>query len=91
MIVPLAVEILGIAHVEGVESSGQGALGLGDTNNVDVVGHQAVSPDIHGESLRIFTEPIEIAAVVGFGLEDRTVLIPPLHEVVGVSGEGNAG
>lgn len=62
-----------------------------DTDDMDMVGHQAISPDIHGEAGRIFAKPLEIAPVIGFRLEDRLLVMPPLHDVMRVSGEGNAG
>ena len=88
---PLAIEILGVAHVEGVESAGQGALGLGDAYEVDVVGHQAVGPNVHRVARGVFMEPVEVAAVIGLGLEDGLVVVPPLDDVMGVTDDSGAG
>ena len=87
----LPVKILGIAHMEGVEGAGQSPLGLGDADDVDMIGHKAVGPDIHGEPLRVFAEPIEISTVVGIVLEDRPIVISTLNDMVRESGNGDSG
>ena len=86
-----AIEILGIAHVEGVEGAGQGILGPGDADEMDVVGHKAVGPDVYSVSRLVFPQPIDIAAIIGLGLEDGLVVVPPLDDVVGVTDDGGAG
>jgi len=87
----LSVEILGVAHVESVESAGQGILDLGDADEVDMVGHQAVGPDVDRVARGVFLKPIEVAAIIGLGLEDELVIVPPLDDVVGVTDDGGAG
>jgi hypothetical protein len=58
---------------------------------VYVVWHKAVGPDLHGIARGIFLEPVEVAAVVGIGFENRLVAVPPLDDVVGVIDDGGAG
>ena len=87
----LTVEKLGIAHMERIEGPGKGPLGFGDADKVDVVGHQAVSPDSHSVAHGVFLEPVEVTAVIGLDLEDWLVVVPPLDDVVGVTDDDGAG
>ena len=88
---PLSIEILGVAHVERVEGAGQGPLDPGDANDMDMVGHQAVGPNINAVANGILVEPVEISSVVGIGLEDRPIVISTLNDMVRESGNGDSG
>lgn len=54
---PLALEILSIAHMDGVIGPSQSFLGLGDADQVDMIGHEAASPDVQGMTDGILLEP----------------------------------
>jgi len=75
----LVIEILRVAHVEGVQGLGQGIGVPGDADVVDVVAHQTLGPDGESELGHAFAEHIEVAAVVGVLLEDRLAVVAALE------------
>ena len=87
----LVVKILRIAHVESVQGFGQGIGIPGDTDILDMVAHQAVSPDRESEFGQAFAEHVEVAAVVGVLLEDRLAVVAALEDMVRISGSNGAG
>ena len=58
---------------------------------MDMVGHQAIGPHVHAVTLGILREPIEIAAIVLVGFENRLIMASPLDDMVGIAGDSRAG
>ena len=85
------VEILRVAHVEGVQGLAQGIGGPGDADEMDVVAHQAIGPDGESELGRAFAEHVKVAAVVRVLIEDRLAVIGELEHMMGISGGDGAG
>jgi hypothetical protein len=92
--IPFSVEILGIAHVKSVEGPGQSVLSLGDADKMHMIWHQTISPNLYTVSRGIFRKPADVASIIGFPVEYGLIVVPPLHEMVGIShdyGSGEAG
>lgn len=87
----LAIDVLGITHVRRIECLGQGPVRSGDTDDMNVIEHKAVGPDLHTITYFAFLEQIEVALVILAGIEDLLVIIPSLKDKVGVAGDGNTG
>lgn len=51
--VSLFVEILGISHVERIEGFRHGILSQGEADEMDMVVHQAIGPDLQGKFFSI--------------------------------------
>ena len=77
------VEVLGVTHVERVEGPGQTGFRMGDTDVVDVIGHQAIGPDLYGEALAVFGEPTEVDLVIASLFEHGVAVVSELEHVVG--------
>jgi hypothetical protein len=87
----LAVKVLRISHVEGVKTAGERPLGFGDTDKVDVIGHQAEGPDLKEKTGDVFSKPRKVATEIGIFLEDGLLVVPPLGDLMGVTDDGGAG
>ena len=83
--IPLAVEILGIEHVHGIECSGQRLLAAGNADNMDMVRHEAPGPYIEAVFGRKNGEGLQIPRIIAIFGEDGLPVIPPLRDVVGVT------
>jgi hypothetical protein len=88
---PLAVEILGIAHVQGIKGPRQGILGPRDTDEMDMVGHQAIGPNIDSVTTRVLMEPFQVSYIIGWRFEYELFGMPALDEMMRVSGDGGSG
>ena len=87
----LAVEVLGISHVEGIEGVGKPSLSLRDTNIVDMVPHQAVGPNLNEIAVGAFPQPGEVALKIAVLFKYRLPVVPALSDLVRVSYDGGAG
>jgi hypothetical protein len=85
------VEALGIAHVQGFQNLLQSIFCRGDQDQVNVIGHQAISRDFHLEFGRIFTEPSEIGLAVLIIKKHILAAVSALGDVVGQMGEDGSG
>jgi len=81
----LVVEVSGIFHVDGVQSSGERIRLLGNAHHVDMVRHEAVCPDLQIALGGILGEKIQVLSVISRSREDRLPVISPLCDVVWVS------
>ena len=89
-LLPLTVEILGIEHVDGIESSGQRLLASRDSNKMDVIRHEAVSPyfeAIFGGKSR---EQLNVPGIVPLFGKHGLPVIAPLRDVVGITNRNGA-
>jgi hypothetical protein len=82
---PLVVEVPGIFHMDGVQSSGERIRLLGNAYHVDMVRHEAVCPDVQIALGGILGEKIQVLSEISRFCEDRLPVIPPLCDVVRVS------
>jgi hypothetical protein len=58
---------------------------------MDMVGHQAVGPNIDTITDEVFLSQIKIAEIVDLGREDGPVEVPALDDVMGVADDSGAG
>jgi len=87
----LGMEIARVSHVDAVEYPGQGLLSMGDTDNMDMVRHQAESPDIQAVAEGVLSQPIEIANVVLTIIKDGLAVVAPLDDKVSEAVYGGTG
>lgn len=87
----LAVEVLGVFHVERVERPGERASDHRDADVMDVVPHQAVGPDLDGVAVGAFLEPGEVAPEIGLLFEDGLVVVATLGDLVRVPDDSGTG
>jgi len=80
-----AVKVLGIAHMEGIEIAGQSARCSGNADQMYMIGHEAIGPNIYRVAGGIFLEPVQIAPIVGVRRENWLIVVPPLDDMVRVS------
>jgi len=79
------VKMLRIHHVDGSKNARQGVLGAGNADDMDVVRHEAVGPDVKIVPPGIQGQQFQVAGVVIRLAENRLAVIAPLGNVVGVS------
>ena len=89
--VALAVEILGVEHVDGVEEPGQRLLPAGNGDQVDVIRHQAVGPDVEAVPGAEVGEQLQVSVVIARIGEDGLPVISPLRDVVGITNRNGSG
>lgn len=87
----LLVEILGISHMEGIEALGESPGEPRHADKVDVVRHQAISPDVNLITIGILLCQGEIILVIGRLFEDALSVVPSLGHLVGITDDGRAG
>jgi hypothetical protein len=85
------MKILGISHVEGVKAMSERPLGLGNANKMDVIAHQAVSPNFDGIAVFAFPKPGEVTPEIGILFENILLVVSPLGDLVGIIDDGGAG
>jgi hypothetical protein len=85
------VKILRIAHVQGVEATGERSFGFGDTDEVDVILHQAIGPDLDGIAVGAFPQQGKVAPEIGLLLKDPLTVVPLLGNLVRVADDGGTG
>jgi hypothetical protein len=71
--------------MESIERAGEAIFDLRNADEVGMVAHEAVSPDLDGIVQRIFLEPSEIEKVISFLLEDGLLVVPTLGNLMGVA------
>lgn len=86
-----AVIILGIAHVNGVKGARQGFFGRRNSDDVNMIGHQAVGQDLQMTPLGIFVHPRTVLQVIFFFLKDLLTIVAALSDVVRKIRDNNAG
>lgn len=88
--------------VTGIDSGGIAAVGVGDTaaqafrisghdDQVDMVGHQAPSPDLAAGLRQSNAQKITLGLIVGTTKETRFLPVSPLGDMVRKAGNDNAG
>jgi hypothetical protein len=86
-----SIEILREPAMDTPEKDSQGVLLRRHGNQVDVVGHQAVSENRDGRKARLLTQEIEINQTIGSGTEDELARGTALGDVVGRAGRNASG
>jgi hypothetical protein len=81
----LAVIVLGVLHMDGSKDARHGVIGTGDADDMDVVRHEAISPDFEVALPGILGEPFQIAGVILRHGEDGLPVIAPLGDVMGIT------
>ena len=81
----LLIVILGILHVNGVECSGKGIGGGRNADKVDMIWHEAISPDFEAILPGIQSEPLQIVGVIVRIAENTLAVITTLRNVVRVT------
>jgi hypothetical protein len=76
------VDILGIPHVKQIEGAGQGIFVDRHTDEVDMVAHEAIGPDLHSISLAVLFEPFEILQVISICPKYHLAIVATLGDVV---------
>lgn len=87
----LAVESLGIAHVERLENGLEPCFGPGNRHQMDVITHQAVGEDRHIVLIAVVLEPRQIGFPIVIGKEDVFTPIAALGDVVRYAGKDGSG
>lgn len=82
----LMVEMLGITHMGDIESPRQRLAGIRHGNKMNMVAHQAISPDFQTILPTVFLDPPEIFLPVPVVLEDRLAKIPALCDMMRETG-----
>jgi hypothetical protein len=78
----LAISVLGIAHVDSIERSCHRIGFHGHCDEVYMIAHEAISPDLHSVLGAIGFEPIEVKNTIRIRLENALAVIAPLGNVV---------
>jgi hypothetical protein len=81
------IDLGGVIAVDDLEGLGEGGGGLRNDDEVDVVGHEAVSPDLEALGAGAVAEPDEVALVVVGSEEDQLGAVTALGDVVGEAGD----
>jgi hypothetical protein len=76
------LDILGILHVKQIECAGQGIFVGRHTDEVDMVAHEAIGPDLHRISLAVLFEPFEILQVIDICPKNHLAVVATLGDVV---------
>jgi len=79
----LLIVILGILHVNGVKCSGKGISSGGHADKVDMIWHEAISPDFEAVLPGIQGELLHIVGVIIRIAENTLAVITTLRDVVG--------
>jgi hypothetical protein len=77
------IKVLSVAAVGATESGGQGVGSVGDDDEVDVVGHEAVGEDAEARMGRVQAEEFEVDLAVGVVEEDKLAIGAALSDVMG--------
>jgi len=85
------MEVFRIPHVQGVEGPGQRYAVLGNTNIMNVVGHQAVGPDVEGIALGAVRRQVKIAPIILAFFEYGLIVVATLGNLVGMPGNCQSG
>jgi hypothetical protein len=78
----LPIGVLGIAHVDSIKPSCRRIKFHGHCSKVNMVAHEAVSPDIQSVFGATGFEPIEVKNTIRIGLKNTLPVIAPLSNVV---------
>jgi hypothetical protein len=79
------VYILRVPHVKQIECAGERIILVWHTNQVDMVAHETVGPDIEGISFAVLLQPFPILEVILICLKDPLAVIAALRDMVGKS------
>lgn len=85
------VNALGITHVQRLEHLVQSIAGCGDSNQVNMVGHEAIGEYFNLEFLAIFMEPAQIRLTVFIHEENIFSPVAALCNVVWNTGKYGSG
>ena len=89
--IPLAVKILGIEHVHSVEGPGQRLLAARDTDNMDMIRHEAIGPYVEAVFGCKSGEKLQIPCIIALFGEYGLPVISPLRDVVGITNCNGSG
>jgi hypothetical protein len=86
------VYVLRMTHVKPVESPGQGILPgvIRHHDEMHVVRHQAVRPDLQAGVRAAYPEPVKILPPVSIIVEHYLPVVPALRHVIGQSSNDNS-
>ena len=84
---PRTVNALGISHMQWLEHPLQSVVGCGDSNQVNVVSHQAIGEYFNPEFLAIRLEPGQIRLAVIIHKENVFASVTALRDVVWNTGK----
>jgi len=84
------VDEAGVAAVRVGEGAPQAMLVRGDGDQVHVVGHQAIGPDLTAGAARGFGEEVTVERVVGVFEERLLAAVAALRDVIGNAGNDDA-
>ena len=76
------VDVLGIPEMSPADSLGERLFARGHSDEVKVVGHQAIAEDLQAESLRFLSEHCQIHAAVIVSEEDVLSVVAALDHMV---------
>ncbi|MFM2124335.1 MAG: hypothetical protein RL328_786 [Acidobacteriota bacterium] len=80
------VDGLGVAAVDAAHEDGEGVFAVGDCDEVDVVGHEAVGEEADAAGVEVFAEELQVEFAVAYGEEDVLAVGSALGDVIGQSG-----
>lgn len=69
-----------------LEGAGKCLLSSRHTDEMNVVIHEAVCPDLEGIAITVFLEPFKVLQKIAISLENRVTIVSALSDMVGVSG-----
>ena len=76
-----------VLGLEARDEAGQCVLLLGDSHDMDVIGHQAVAEDVHLRALRVSHQQFEIEAIVSGCEEYLLTIVTALSHVMSHIGD----
>jgi hypothetical protein len=79
------VEILCIEHVDGAEDAGHGVLRGRHAHDVDVVGHEAIGPDVEAVAARVPFQEFQVMLIIRRPGKNGLPIISPLGDVMRVT------
>jgi len=84
------VDVAGVGRVSPFEGAMERFRRLRDGDQMDVIGHQAESGELHAVAFRGFADEAQVDETVPIFKEDRLLICAPLGDVVGVAAGDNA-
>jgi hypothetical protein len=85
-----AIQALGVSHMQWPEHLLQCVLGSWNSDDVDMVAHEAIGEDGHFVPCAVFAEPSQISNTVRIAEENNFAAVTALRHVVRDAGENSA-
>lgn len=87
---PAAIDPLGVAHMQRFEGPLQAVIAVGHQDQVNVIGHQTISQDLHCMRVAVGLQPIQVRPAILVGEEHILAAIAALRDVVRETGKDGA-